>query len=63
MAKPKCPKCDHALFQSSEISPINKHFKLLAVHCARCGSVVDVTDWDDVGSLVHGFANALGVAI
>jgi predicted nucleic-acid-binding Zn-ribbon protein len=63
MARPKCPKCDHTSFQSSEIKPVNSNFRLLAVHCAKCGAIVGVTDCDDVGSLVHSLANALDVAI
>jgi ribosomal protein S27AE len=63
MARPKCPKCDHTSFQSSEISPTNSHFKLLAVHCAKCGAVVGMTDCDDVGSLVRSLAEALKVSV
>jgi predicted nucleic-acid-binding Zn-ribbon protein len=63
MAKPKCPKCDHTSFKSSAIKPTNSNFKLLAVHCAKCGATVGVTDCDDVGSLVHSLAAALGVSV
>lgn len=63
MVKPKCAKCDHASFTSSVISPINGNFKLIAVHCAKCGAVVGITDCEDVGSLVHSLADALGASI
>jgi transcription elongation factor Elf1 len=61
MVKPKCPKCEHSSFKSSAIKPINS--KLLAVHCAKCGAIVGVTDCDDVGSLVHSLAEALEVSV
>jgi ribosomal protein S27AE len=63
MARPKCPKCDSICFQSSEIKPINGNFKLLAVHCAKCGAIVGMADCEDVGSLVHSLAAAMDVSI
>jgi hypothetical protein len=63
MVKPKCPKCDHTQFKSTPIKPINGNFKVLAVHCAKCGCIVGMSDTEDVGSLVQSLATALDLSI
>jgi uncharacterized Zn finger protein len=63
MAKPKCPKCDHGKFESSLIKPQNGNFKMLAVHCAKCGAIVGMADCQDVGSLVQSLADGLNIAV
>ena len=63
MARPKCPKCDHTQFESTPISPKNGNFKVLAVHCAKCGAIVGMADIQDVGSLVQSLAEGLDIAV
>ena len=63
MAKPNCPKSDHGKFESSIINPQNGNFKMLAVHCARCGVIVAMADCQDVGSLVQSLADGLSISV
>ena len=63
MARPKCPKCDHTRFESTLISPKNGNFKMLAVHCAKCGAIVGMADCHDVGSVVQCLAEGLNISI
>jgi hypothetical protein len=63
MARPTCPKCDNARFQVSEIEPMNSNFKLMATHCTSCGAVVGVSDYYNIGTLIHKLAKALRVEL
>lgn len=63
MAKPKCPKCDHAIFQASLIEPSGSKFKVQAIHCAKCGCVVGTQEYYNVGVLVTELAKKLGHSI
>ena len=42
--KPKCPKCEHEVFELSEIDVKRSSTKLNAVICSNCGSIIAVSD-------------------
>ena len=43
--------------------PHGSSFKLMAVCCSSCGSVVGVTDYYNLGTLVHKIAKALNIKV
>lgn len=49
MALSKCPKCDSTQFEVQENSPVGSRFKIIFVQCSRCGCVVGVTDYRNIG--------------
>lgn len=56
MAMPKCPKCDFLVFETVEFEPAGSRFKLISVQCARCGCVVGVLDYMNIGYEVGALA-------
>ena len=52
MAVSKCPKCNNSFFELSENSPSNSRFKFYLVQCSSCGSVVGVTDFFHVPTVL-----------
>jgi len=63
MSTPRCPKCDHTSFQMTEISPERSAFKLMAVHCSGCGTIVGTMDYYNIGTLLHKIAKKIGVSL
>lgn len=63
MAIPTCPKCDNRSFMTTEFEPLKSAFKLIAVHCSKCGAVVGVVDYYNIGSQLKKLAEKLGVSI
>ena len=63
LIQPQCPKCENTVFALKTIEPIDARYKMTAVCCARCGAVVGVTEYSDVGSLVLKLAAKLGVSL
>lgn len=60
---PNCPRCKHAHFTVSEITPTGSNFKFNAIHCSACGCVVGVVDYFNIGQVLHNLAKALNVKI
>ena len=52
MAYSKCPKCDNTFFELVENSPAKSNFKLMFVQCSKCGAVVGVMDYYNIGSVI-----------
>lgn len=63
MALPKCPKCDWTMFQTTEIEPANSKFKLIMVHCAKCGCAIGVTEFYNTGALIHLLAKKMNIIL
>jgi hypothetical protein len=63
MAYPTCPKpgCDGRHFSMTTIEPSGSAVKVQAVHCSKCGAVVGISDYWNVGGLVRQIAEKLGV--
>ena len=59
---PKCPKCEHTKFDTTECDARGTHVIKL-VHCAECGTVVGVTEFADIGTLVYRLAEKLQVPL
>ena len=60
---PSCPKCDNHTFRMAEIEPLGSNFKLNAVVCAACGTIVGVLEYYNNGQLIHDLAKKLGVTL
>ena len=57
----KCPKCESTSFETAVESPKKSNFKLIFIRCASCGTVVGVTDYYNIGVLIHSFAKKLNI--
>lgn len=53
MAFSKCAKCEHGYFEIKENVPSGSNYKLMFVQCSKCGSVVGVLDYYNIGNLVN----------
>lgn len=65
MALPTCPKpdCNSHLFSTQILEPSGSAFKLFAVCCSRCGAVVGVMDYYNLGSMLVKLGKKLGVDV
>jgi excinuclease UvrABC ATPase subunit len=52
MAMSSCPHCKGHTFEVQENSPQKSTFKQMFIQCTACGTVVGVTEYFNVGSLV-----------
>ena len=60
MALSTCVKCDNHHFQLVEYSPTGSNYKFNFIQCSHCGGVVGVTDFYNIGQLIHNLAQKLG---
>jgi transcription initiation factor TFIIIB Brf1 subunit/transcription initiation factor TFIIB len=63
MQTPTCPKCPSQVFTLADITIDNAKYKMQAVVCASCGTVVSVIDMMNIGAALHGLATKLGVKL
>ena len=49
MAMSSCPTCKSHLFELKGIEPSGSRFKLNAVQCSACGTVVGILDYVNIG--------------
>jgi hypothetical protein len=65
MALSTCPKagCNSHSFEMVQYSPANSNFKMLFTQCTKCGTVVGVTEYYNIGKLLHNLAKKLNVDI
>ena len=61
MAMSSCPKCEDHRFEMKESSPTGSEFKIMFIQCASCGTVVGVTDFYNIPSLLGKIAKKLEV--
>ncbi len=61
MAHSTCIKCGGTRFEMVEVEPAASKYKMMFIQCSSCGGVVGVTDYYNVGTLVHKIAKAVGV--
>lgn len=60
MAMSSCPKCGNGHFEMKEHSPKGSQFKIMLIQCASCGTVVGVTDFYNIPSLLGKIAARMG---
>ncbi len=48
----KCGHCNHVGTKLEEISPAHGKFKMMAVCCSACGSILGTTDYLNTGALL-----------
>ncbi len=63
MAQSTCVKCGNHRFELKEAEPDKAAFKLMFVQCTSCGGVIGVTEYHNIGALVHKMAEKLGVRV
>lgn len=63
MAMSKCIKCDSHRFEIKEYEPVGSAYKLMFVQCSSCGGVVGVTDYYNIGTLLHQLAKKLNIKL
>lgn len=59
MASSKCPSCDHHSFELQEVAPRSSRYKMYAIQCTNCGSVVSVMEYESNNGLLYEQANAI----
>ena len=52
MAQSKCGGCGSTTFEVKENVPTHSTFKLLFVQCSKCGVVVGVNEWFNLGAML-----------
>lgn len=60
MAQSKCAKCGYTEFEVVDAEPRGSRFILLFVQCAKCGTVVGVTEAFNIGALLKSIEKKLG---
>jgi predicted nucleic-acid-binding Zn-ribbon protein len=61
MALPKCPKCDGLIFEINEINVQKSNFKLNAINCAKCGAILGIHEYLNIGATLDTLSKKLGV--
>lgn len=60
MAMSSCPKCQNHSFELKANEPQGSKFKIMFIQCTSCGTVVGVTDFYNIPSLLEKIATKLG---
>lgn len=63
MAISKCIKCDNTRFELKEATPNGSNFTYQFVQCTKCGGVIGVVDFYNIGDLIQRFAEESGISI
>ncbi|MDB4959066.1 MAG: hypothetical protein JWO36_6635 [Myxococcales bacterium] len=65
MAISRCPRpdCSSVSFEAMELVPKGSTFRLMAIQCAHCGSVVGVQEIFNVAHLVKQLAHKMRIAL
>lgn len=62
MAKSTCAKCDGTTFEMVEATPRGSNFSVMFIQCSRCGGVVGVTDYYQIGTELQIIKKKLGIS-
>jgi hypothetical protein len=60
-SKSICPHCQHSGFEMATESPKQSNWKYSFIRCSSCGTVVGVTEFFNIGTLIHKMAKKLDV--
>jgi hypothetical protein len=61
MAQSKCSKCDSTFFEAVEKEISGYKFKLSFIQCAKCGNVVGVMEYLNIGAVLKSMEKKLGI--
>jgi predicted nucleic-acid-binding Zn-ribbon protein len=56
-----CPKCPNTNFEAVKTDILNANHYYLIIRCTACGAAIGVTEFNNVGHMVHLLAKALNV--
>jgi len=59
----KCSNCDNTVFEMVEKEPIGSNFKIMFIQCNRCGTVVGVQDYYNLGTILNAIKEHLGIQL
>jgi hypothetical protein len=59
MASSRCANCEGSLFEMIQNSPTKSAYKMNFIQCSKCGAVVGVVDYFNVGAMLHKQGEAL----
>ncbi len=59
----KCPKCESTKFETAEEVPKGSSYKLNFVRCQHCKTVIGITEYYNLGALIHQLAKKLNINI
>lgn len=62
MAKSTCIKCGGTTFEMVEVKPYKSNFIVMFIQCSRCGGVVGVTDYYQIGTELQIIKKKLGIS-
>lgn len=70
MATSTCPKCDSTSFEIQVFEILRAEYKHLCVQCAKCGAVVGILDYYNIGNILvaqnkalEAIADKLGIEV
>jgi len=63
MAVSKCAKCDNTVFEMIEKEPVGSEFKVMFIQCARCGTVVGIHDYYNIGAMLNNIKKHMGMPV
>jgi translation initiation factor 2 beta subunit (eIF-2beta)/eIF-5 len=63
MAISKCSKCNNTAFEMVEKEIIGANFKIMFIQCNRCGAVVGVQDYYNLGAMLNTIKKHLGIPL
>jgi hypothetical protein len=65
MAVSKCPRetCNSSRFEVKELQVQGANFRLMAIQCASCGSIVGVQEFFNIGARIEDLAKKMGIKL
>lgn len=67
MSQPTCHKCNGKFFEMQELSPgknlKGSNYKMQAIICSSCGTIMSVHDWVNVPNMIQKLAEKLNINI
>lgn len=63
MATPCCPSCKGTTFQVQEMNVLNSNYRLNAINCTGCGTIISVSEFYNIGARLDKLAKKLNVKL
>ncbi len=62
MAMSTCIKCGGHSFEMVEATPMKSNFIVMFIQCSKCGGVVGITDYYQIGTELQIIKKKLGIS-
>mgnify|MGYP000058512067 CR=1 FL=1 len=63
MAIPTCTRCNNNQFELKVVTPIGSEYKVNFIQCNKCGVVIGVLEFYEIGALILQLAERLNVPL